>query len=580
MRDHASARPAPGPSASRARPAPGVGFAAGRVLALQRAAGNAATARLIRPVVQREVTAQIETPPPSAGPPAPLTVDQLRISGRPASPFPGGTEGDHTTAFVVLAQGVRTAVVGHDLATAGNAVRRLWTAAAALPSAAFATAALPAVPAQPASMLALQQLIVDYLEFRGRLPLSALNTTQGGGARSGKGKGESAPHQAMLRHLSSTASSLDATQVMNDVRALLDSQGVRMLQAAVTQHDHAAAGYLTSNMTAAGRSTAVDTIALQHIAAIEDAYPGVLGRAGLDRATAAATLVAGLGGPDPARSRATRSDGDRQSTLATQIKLRDDGGRAVIDDIDVRGRALSPFTRTMGAHSTAWIVWTDAVRELLIGRTPQQALALTGDLDTLVTSAEQRLAGLSDPYAGETPFEREQHRANRESRRAPALAQWNLLLTHVAPAQATGDDDRRVLLLQQIVNAALERVNQVPGVSRDEADTGGAGEGRHRAAALDARTRPQARAAIFGLVDIKQLDNDDDTKILLSNHLRIVETAYPAAYRRSGLGTLDPDELLAAYQQGSAGSKRRPAAGDSAQARKKRKPNDDDDYPG
>lgn len=87
---------------------------------------------------------------------------------------------------------------------------------------------------------------------------------------------------------------------------------------------------------------------------------------------------------------AVAEESEDQGPLTIQLQLAADG---TVAGFRAGGRADSPFSGTMGAHTTAWIVHLDRVRALIRGKTVQQALGLVIDDLSLERAEIARLLG-------------------------------------------------------------------------------------------------------------------------------------------------------------------------------------------
>ncbi|GIG67696.1 hypothetical protein [Phytomonospora endophytica] len=308
-------------TAARGRPA------AARLIGLQRAAGNRAVAGLLgparpgtAPIVIQRVAAQLAVSPDGK------TITDLTVRGRPASPYTD-TMGDHTTAFIVQATAVRNAVLNKSLADAVAGVRGLVDRAMKLPGIARVpklpkgggvghgdkfeaakvtmdgfyvelnevdvakrnAAALDAVAVasgtaadrknaddaaadrdlrESRSMTTLQNLVTAYLQFREFIPLSTLNIRAINPAKAGKGKGESR-HAKILAASDATTDKLILREA---ILGLLDPNGLAMLMA---ESDPGMARKVAPAVALRDRT---DPILLQHLHAVDAAYPGMPNR--------------------------------------------------------------------------------------------------------------------------------------------------------------------------------------------------------------------------------------------------------------------------------------------------------------
>ncbi|HEU5266489.1 MAG TPA: hypothetical protein VFU35_07300, partial [Jatrophihabitans sp.] len=243
-----------------------------------------------------------------------------------------------------------------------------------------------------------------------------------------------------------------------------------------------------------------------------------------------------LAGPEEAASAAdVEEEADRKGALAIQVIVSDAGA---VTDVRSAGRPASPFRGTMGAHTTAWTVHVDRVRQLIIGRSlPDAYTAVTTDL-----AAERvEMAKLLSP-AFQLPAD-----------------------SRPSAVSAASGDHNDLVKLQDAVVAHLEAVNLIAGAALAAADTGGKSEGPHRRVLLEqlgllhfkgqAKSHPPAEvlAAIVGLLDLSSFKAGDaekrggkfsDLKIidearpqqrLALQHLLTIEATYPGALAAAGL---------------------------------------------
>lgn len=134
--------------------------------------------------------------------------------------------------------------------------------------------------------------------------------------------------------------------------------------------------------------------------------------------------------------------------LQAQIVVSERKGRGIIEDIKLTGRSPSPFSGTMGAHSTAWTVHTDGIRRQLQGRTLDAAIVRLGELvHEAVTSPQVALAELDNPFAPGGPKLKE------------AMVRVQLLRA----AGYTGSTEAgKTVWLEDYIDAYLNAVNYLP----------------------------------------------------------------------------------------------------------------------
>ncbi|MGV9883188.1 eCIS core domain-containing protein [Streptomyces sp. NPDC003006] len=221
-------------------------------------------------------------------------------------------------------------------------------------------------------------------------------------------------------------------------------------------------------------------------------------------------------------------DSERQY-LTSQIEV--EGGR--ISALHSEGRSPSPFSSTMGAHTTAWIAHMDSIRKGLIGRTLDEAAYF------IVTHAFNEAQHM-ESTVGQAfrPADDDQGR-HQLQRLATAKADFQALaaaLGNVSRAASQGDEismRRQPLVLQKAINALLTYINYIPGATLESADTGGKGEGtvrkdlrKHEDGSVPLQ-RGYLQAYLMKLLDVPGEATESQLVALVENHLRIVGTAYP-----------------------------------------------------
>ncbi|MET9675851.1 hypothetical protein ABZY68_22550 [Streptomyces sp. NPDC006482] len=225
---------------------------------------------------------------------------------------------------------------------------------------------------------------------------------------------------------------------------------------------------------------------------------------------------------------------EARQPLASQISM-DEGGR--ITAFDSAGRSPSPFSGTMGAHTTAWVVHVDVVRRAITGRSVDAALAA---LSELTAEAHRTQATMAEHFPVEAP-----HQARLDEAYAALLRAGEQ--TAVAPEQT------KVLFLQGVINALLTYLNYVPGATLQATDTTGRGEGTlrnrllaHERGTTGAQPR-ELQDALLGLLDVEAAEAGQ-RPVLMEHHLRNVENAYPTCVADSRIRTLTIPHLLARWE--------------------------------
>ena len=226
-------------------------------------------------------------------------------------------------------------------------------------------------------------------------------------------------------------------------------------------------------------------------------------------------------------------EAERQGALAIQVIVNDAG---VVTEVRSAGRPPSPFAATMGAHTTAWTVHVDRVRQLVVDLSIENALAAVEKLET--------------------------EREDMEKQLEPAFAFPKGSSLPGGADSSSGDN--QLLELQSAIIAHLEAVNLVPGAALAAADVGGKSEGKHRRVLLEhlglqqykGKSVPYSQAqvleAVVGLLDVGGLSHEvesDDERIdelvidhdedplsrLVEQHLTTIEASYPGALAAAGL---------------------------------------------
>ncbi|HEY8914868.1 MAG TPA: hypothetical protein VIM87_00480, partial [Chitinophaga sp.] len=191
------------------------------------------------------------------------------------------------------------------------------------------------------------------------------------------------------------------------------------------------------------------------------------------------------------------------SPMAIQIILNAEGN---IGEMLSSGRPPSPFSKTMGAHTTAWVVHLDRVRTRIIGRSiAEAAKALRKMSDEVILFAAERAhlpKGSNVKYVEGDAAE------------------------DIAANLEVDPDEANITTIQQMISAILTYFNLIPGVSVNKLDTTGHGEGKWRGILLrfekyrDGASRSTIEKAIKGL-------RDGGTKDL---HDKYIAEAYPISF--------------------------------------------------
>lgn len=213
---------------------------------------------------------------------------------------------------------------------------------------------------------------------------------------------------------------------------------------------------------------------------------------------------------------------ERKQSLATQILL--DYEKRTIRDMRSGGRPPSPFSGTMGAHTTAWVVHVDRIRNAIVNKTIGEAFDIVQE--QLVPEAFERAERMSKVFQTENWVLDELRRLQDTLSNVPSM----------------GSEWEQALFLQQRINDLLTYINYTPGSTLDSADTGGKAEGRRRGLLKMhesgvPHTMDQLRWAILGLLDLKGADPKAH-KLLFAEHLELIQKTYPISFQDSGVSSI------------------------------------------
>lgn len=162
-----------------------------------------------------------------------------------------------------------------------------------------------------------------------------------------------------------------------------------------------------------------------------------------------------------------QSGTDFQSTILLDDKTSKISDIDMIGAIEAIGRTKSPFSGTMGAHSTAWTAHIDAIKRLLVHKTLDEAL-------TVLTQKAQ--TALNDPSLDLV------HQIN-EKHQIFLIGAYNDLNLHVGQLETYKklDSMGKTQTLETMIKAYLTYMNFLP-LSTVETGSvpGGRSEGKHR----------------------------------------------------------------------------------------------------
>ncbi|MEU8510594.1 hypothetical protein AB0C76_03245 [Kitasatospora sp. NPDC048722] len=211
-----------------------------------------------------------------------------------------------------------------------------------------------------------------------------------------------------------------------------------------------------------------------------------------------------------------------QARLATQAVIGPDGR---VERLLFAGRSPSPFSGTMGAHTTAWVVHQDVIRRAVTGEAIPQAmrnLVLVAQHTVHQQAARRGVIGI-EPY--------------HQERLDAARSEVDDLVRDVGNGRAGTSPQA----LQRFVNSLLTYTNYLPGATIETANTNGRAEATHRAflrghPAGAGASAAQLAHAVVGLFDVHDVQ-EDAALVLAEHHRELIEWAYPGVLAAAGLGS-------------------------------------------
>lgn len=218
--------------------------------------------------------------------------------------------------------------------------------------------------------------------------------------------------------------------------------------------------------------------------------------------------------------------------------------KGLIGDIITTGRTPSPFSGTMGAHTTAWVAHIDAIRHTLGNQSVDNAIHIL---------AKKMDEALKDPSHKLTAIIDENHHHY--------LKEYGRLLTEYISKIGNFLDEsdfKWVGYLEQGIALYLTYINYLPLSTIYEAKTDGRAEGMHRGFLINYEENPQKPLTqktkklllehMLGLYDWENVENagnsleDSDTVSVKEKYavadkrfLDTMKEAYPQSYTDSGM---------------------------------------------
>ncbi|WP_298737919.1 hypothetical protein [uncultured Chitinophaga sp.] len=196
--------------------------------------------------------------------------------------------------------------------------------------------------------------------------------------------------------------------------------------------------------------------------------------------------------------------GSQLNPMAIQIILDEKGD---IRQMLSSGRPPSPFTKTMGAHTTAWVVHLDRIRARIIGKDIAAAATALKEMSKEVLTFDEDRKRM--PKGSNVPYVR------------PAAEKNIKANEKVVPENAN------ISTIQEMISAILTFFNLIPGVTVDKIDTTGHGEGKYRKVLLlfEKHGRGASKATITEAINGLR-DGGNPTL-----HEGYIKEAYPKSYQ-------------------------------------------------
>lgn len=231
--------------------------------------------------------------------------------------------------------------------------------------------------------------------------------------------------------------------------------------------------------------------------------------------------------------------------------------KGAVGDIVTTGRTPSPFSGTMGAHSTAWVAHLDAIRQTLSGLVVSEAIkTIAKKMEKSLTDPALELKALID-------VEHHQYYLNEYGK---------LLKEYRSQVDTYTKDEefKQVAHLERGIALYLTHLNFLPLSTIYEGKTDGRAEGRHRQYLINYEKNPEKspsketidllREHLFGLYDREnvpdaghtidekgEVSSDQKLKVADKRFLDTMKEAYPNSYKDSGMS----EELVGQLQSKS-----------------------------
>lgn len=186
-----------------------------------------------------------------------------------------------------------------------------------------------------------------------------------------------------------------------------------------------------------------------------------------DRRGAKALAAGALSGDASRLASVTHPSPNRVGVIQRQVVSKIEVDDDWIDDVIIGGRTPSPFSGTMGAHSTAWIAHIDAIRRQLVNS------PLSDGIQTLIDLAKEEI---------NSPLMELENLISENHQKQLQAARINLMIRIMDAQNALdeGTTTQKVQELRKLINAYLTLVNYLPMATVAGGDPSGHGEGSAR----------------------------------------------------------------------------------------------------
>jgi hypothetical protein len=553
-----------------------------------KAKNDSKSAAQMRQVVQR-VTTQI-LPGKEDG-----KIESISIVGRPPHTFPGSM-GDHTTAFTMIASGLENQIKGKTVVQASATLGRLVHELYDLPGMKLPPQSLPIEHAErlnnalkklhwfvvqmrnfrknynqnksgflnflppeneeyefSAGLVSHMQNWIDtYLEARELVPMSTVNVKAINTPLAGKGKGESANTLVAAEN----GENVNIIAITRQIEGLFDARAAAVICGTVDWEllPKVAPGMFPTFEF----EKRAELLVMQHFTTLQSLYPNVMKRLNTEEMAKHKIIdllhwnlkkniyekhnenvEAQKKEKKQNNKKGTRTQKEGKRYLTTALNVNEHN---IITDVKMGGRGTSPYSNTMGAHTSAWVVLTDSVWAGLVGKTLLQGAEI---VNTLINQAIGRMVEMTDVMQSD---EKQIHRIFQALEPIKVSQQKLLEMITMKQVQEQPTDTimgnmdinedknevpleneqftwyspwEQVLILQESINSLLNYMNLTPGASLYVGNVNGAREGTYRGFLREhfhphrnQNSNPdkaKTRQAILGLLDLKGLEQHTKT---------------------------------------------------------------------